>query len=76
MINSNYNINSTFHLILPNSLPDSWGVAVWGDLEPYATIHLNNSTVKIPWLQKLKKIHFSNSANKKVCVGAVQGYLE
>lgn len=68
MINSNYNIKSTFHLILPNSLPDSWGVAVWGDLEPYATIHLNNSTVKTPWLQKLKKIHFSNSANKKVWV--------
>lgn len=58
----------TFHLILPNSLPDSWGVTVWNDLTPYAKIHLNNSTIRTPWLQKLKKIHFSNSANKKVWV--------
>lgn len=58
--------HSSFYIILPNVNKGSWVTAVWDDLTPYATIHLNNSTIKTPWLQKLKKIHFSNSANKKV----------
>lgn len=59
--------DTTFYLILPNVNHASWVTTVWGDLTPYATIHQKNS-VKTPWLQKLKKIHFSNSANKKVWV--------
>lgn len=57
-----------FYVILPNSLPNSWGVTAWSDLFPYVIFYLNNSTIRTPWLQKLKKIHFSNSANKKLWV--------
>jgi len=65
---SEFSKDFSFHIILPNVNKDSWVTAVWQKVASYATIHQNNTTIKTPCLQKLKKIHFSNTANKKVWV--------
>lgn len=49
---------------MPNVSTESWVYWVWADIEERAVLFLRNTTVKSKWLIQLKKLHFSNTANK------------
>ena len=57
--------DSRFYIIMPNSSSESWGRWVWADAERRAILFLNNTTVHGKWRINLKKLHFSNTLNKR-----------
>ena len=57
--------NCNFYIFLPNSDCESWGRWVWSDAEERAFVSLRNTNVSSSFLINLKKIHFSNTINKK-----------
>lgn len=58
-------VNCNFYIFLPNSDCESWGRWVWSDAEERAFVSLRNTNVSSSFLTNLKKIHFSNTINKK-----------
>ena len=57
--------DTAFYFILPDVPASSWVNIVWSDVRPLGKVFLATTTLKSNWLRKLKKIHFSNKANKK-----------
>lgn len=60
-------MNSTFTIIISESFTDSWPDIVWQDAKDMgARVCLDYSKPIPAWLRKLRKIHFSNPANRRI----------
>lgn len=59
-------MNSTFTIIISESFTDSWPDIVWQDAKDIGARVCLDYCKPIPaWLRKLRKIHFSNPANRR-----------
>ena len=60
-------MNSTFTIIISESFTDSWPDIVWQDAKDMGARVCLDYCKPIPaWLRKLRKIHFSNPANRRI----------
>ena len=61
------NMNSSFTIIISESHTDSWPDIVWQDAKGMGARVCLDYCKPIPaWLRKLRKIHFSNPANRRI----------
>ena len=60
-------MNSSFTIIISESFTDSWPDIVWQDAKDMGARVCLDYCKPIPaWLRKLRKIHFSNPANRRI----------
>lgn len=52
-------------VVINESYHDSWSEIIWSDIADEATVFIDNSDIENKLLKRIKKIHFSNSINKR-----------
>lgn len=59
-------INTSFEILISEAKPDSWPDIVWQDAKDKGARAFLDYCKPIPaWLQKMRKTHFSNTANRR-----------
>lgn len=55
-----------FFVVINEAVPGSWPDFFWSDVKDRAEILLDNTILKSKILRKIRKLHFSNKANRKL----------